>query len=307
MNSPQPRSAERRDAASGVSRLEMYRELVSAFRASSVATPELDARVLMCAVLEIRHEEFIADPAQEIQAGEREHVIELAGRRCAREPVSRIIGTREFWGLEFAISPETLDPRPDTETLVRAALEVLDAKPGRSAPLVLDIGTGSGCVVLSLLHELGSGTGVGTDISEGALRVARGNARRHGLAARSSFVRTSWTAALDGVFDLVVSNPPYIRSNAIGKLAPEVRDHDPGHALDGGDDGLDAYRAIVPALSRCLAPGAWVVFEVGAEQAERVGKMLDDGTAALRFGPVRYWRDLAGCVRCVGAKRLPVL
>lgn len=307
MNNPQPEPTGREASFSGFSRLALYRELVTVFRSNDIATPELDARVLMCAALDIGHEDFVADPDREVSVSERERVMQLADRRCAREPVSRIIGTREFWGLDFLISPDTLDPRPDTETLVRAALEVLEGRSRPDPPVILDVGTGSGCVVLSLLHELASAAGVGTDTSEGALRVAQDNARRHGLAARVGFVRTSWTAGLSRAFDLVVSNPPYIPSDAIGQLAPEVRGHDPRNALDGGDDGLDAYRVILPALSRCLVPGGWAIFETGSDQAAHVGRMLDQGTAVPGFGPVRVWHDLAGHVRCVGARRLPVL
>lgn len=306
-NSPQPSPTGLQGSLSGQSRLALYRALVAAFRSSEIATPELDARVLMCAALDIGHEEFVADPDQEISVSERERVMQLARRRYAREPVSRIIGMREFWGLDFEISPDTLDPRPDTETLVRAALEVLEGRSPPCAPVILDIGTGSGCVVLSLLHELGSAAGVGTDTCEGALRVAQANARRHGLDARVGFVRTSWAAGLSCAFDLVVSNPPYIPNDAIGQLAPEVHGFDPRNALDGGNDGLDAYRAIVAGLSRCLRPGGWVIFETGADQAARVGGMLDEGTAVLEFGPVRAWHDLTGHVRCVAARRLPVL
>ena len=285
----------------------LCRELVTAFRASGIPMPELDARILVCHALGITHEDFVASPEARTSALERQLARGYAERRCAREPVSRIVGMREFRGLEFEITPETLDPRPDTETVVDASLEVVGSIPCSNRPRILDIGAGSGCVLISLLHEVGKASGVGTDVSEGALCVARRNATRHGVAARSDFVCTSWTDGLAESFDLVVSNPPYIATGAIGDLEPDVRVYDPKSALDGGDDGLDGYRAVVPALARNLLPGGWVVFETGAGQAEAVAEMLIKCTGAPEFDELRHWRDLAGLVRCVGARRSPSL
>ncbi|MEM8744459.1 MAG: peptide chain release factor N(5)-glutamine methyltransferase [Pseudomonadota bacterium] len=281
--------------------------MTETFRARAIPTPELDARLLICHALDMSHETFAANPEADITDEARELALGYAARRCAREPVSRILGMREFWGLEFAVAPETLDPRPDTETLVRASLEVLDGAPGRHDPRILDIGTGSGCVLVSVLHEHAPASGVGTDVSESALCTARRNARRHGVDARAAFVCTSWSAGMAGTFDLVVSNPPYISTGAIEMLEPEVRDHDPRTALDGGPDGLDAYRAVIPLLDKALAPGGWVIFEVGAGQSADVRDMFADNPDTPVFETVCEWRDLAGHVRCVGARRSPCL
>ena len=223
-------------------------------------------------------------------------------RRLRGEPVSRILGSREFYGRPFRIDANTLDPRPDTETLVEAALEVIDREGWRQRPLrLLDLGTGSGCILITLLAELPMAIGVGVDVSLPALALARDNARALGVGQRASFVASDWLDAVSGNFDLVVANPPYIATADIGGLAREVAAHDPLPALDGGHDGLDAYRRILPRLRQLLQKGAIVLFETGADQTEAVQGLLGD--AGLKAAQGEWlWRDLAARPRVVGAR-----
>jgi len=262
------------------------------------ATPELDARLLVRGVTGASEIEMIREPGAFITAAEEALLAAYEQRRLAGEPVSRILGWREFWGLDFAVTPAVLDPRADSETLVAAALDLLR---GRAAPRLLDLGTGSGCLLLALLHERSDATGIGVDISEEALQVARGNAARLGLASRAGFVRTEWTAGLDGVFDLVVSNPPYIASADIAALEIDVRGHDPHLALDGGADGLDAYRALARLLPPVLATGGHAVIELGMGQAGPVAALFE----AAGFGTTHTVPDLAGVPRALVAGAPP--
>ncbi len=218
-------------------------------------------------------------------------------RRLAREPVSRILGTREFWGLPLAVDAAVLDPRADTETLVAA---VLDALGGRRATslAVLDLGTGSGAILCALLHELPAASGLGVDRSLGACRVARANLDRLGLGHRAAIVCGCWDDALGAAFDVVVANPPYIPTGDIAGLEPDVRDHDPALALDGGADGYDAYRAIVPRLPALLAPGGLVALECGWDQGAALAGMV----RAAGLADVAVHPDLAGHGRVVTAR-----
>lgn len=301
-----PHSAATLAAARAPVRLvEAFRDLAGELRDAGIATPDLDSRLLVCHACGLSHEQFAAEPDRVLGAGELARIETLARRRRAREPVSRIAGTREFWGLDFAIGPETLDPRPDTETLVRAALEIA-AQYGPSEPVsILDLGTGSGCILVSLLHELRFARGVGTDVSAGALDVARTNAALHCVADRARFVCTSWNRGINAVFDLVVANPPYIATPDLALLEPEVSAYDPGGALDGGSDGLDAYRDILGLAPDSLTPGGWALFEVGDGQAADVRAMIAQMEPVFVAGATREWRDLAGRVRCVAGKRSP--
>jgi len=213
-------------------------------------------------------------------------------RRAAREPMSHILGVREFWSLEFAVTPAVLDPRPDSETVVEAVLEAL---PDRARPYrILDLGTGTGCLLLALLSELPNATGVGTDASPQALGVALGNAHRLGLSARAQFAERDWTEGVEGRYDVIVSNPPYIPTAEIDRLEPEVVRFEPRAALDGGADGLKAYRAIIPALGRHLADGGIAALEIGADQGVKVSEIARSAgfETAIR-------RDLAGRERCL--------
>ena len=210
----------------------------------------------------------IAAANRRLTSAEAARLEDFARRRLDGEPVARILGFREFWGLPLKLSAATLVPRPDTETVVELALEMLRAAPRPGHPLrIADIGTGSGAILLALLSELPDAFGVGTDISADALQTAHSNAVDLELAGRVGFVACDYAAALSGPFDLIVSNPPYIRSAEIAGLATEVRDHDPRRALDGGADGLDAYRALIPQAARLLAPGGALVVEAGQGQS----------------------------------------
>jgi len=216
-------------------------------------------------------------------------------RRAAREPLSRIVGRRDFWNFSFRIDRHVLDPRPESETLVAGALDALPAARRGQALRVLDLGVGSGCLLLSLLAELPRATGVGVDTSAAALAAARRNAEAFGLAGRCAWVCGNWADAVDGRFDVVLCNPPYVRTADIRDLQPEVRDAEPRLALDGGPDGLDAYRRLAPALPGVLAPGGTLCLEIGAEQAVAVGQLLRQAG----FSRLAFAEDLDGRDRCV--------
>ncbi len=258
------------------------RALAAQFKRASVDSADLDARILVGSVLGLDLTGLIAAAARILTEDEAERLEDCARRRIAGAPVARILGLKEFWGLPLRLSPATLVPRPDTETVVEAALEILRAASSCDCPLrIADLGTGSGAILLALSSELPNGFGVGTDISLAALQTARDNARQLGFAARTAFVACDYAAALSGPFDLIVSNPPYIRSADIASLGIEVRDHDPHHALDGGADGLDAYRLIAPEAARLLAPGGTLVVEVGHGQSGDVRELM----TAAGFAP----------------------
>lgn len=263
--------------------------------AAGVDSAALDATLLLCAATAERREAVMAYPERLVEPGAADAYRFMIDRRAAREPVSRILGRREFWGLDFAVAAPVLDPRPDTETLVRAALDWLDGRPGIR---IADLGTGSGCILLALLHERPADSGLGIDISHEALGVARANAASLGLSARALFAAGDWTSGLpDGAVALIVSNPPYIPRQDIAGLEPEVAAYDPIGALDGGPDGLDAYRCIAADLNRVLAPGGAAFLEIGAGQEDDVVALLERGGAAS----VRRFSDLSGRIRCLGA------
>ena len=254
------------------------------------------ARQLVAAALGLTQTDIFAHPDRAIAADDRERVAAFLARALKHEPLSRVLGVREFWGLDFALSPETLDPRPESETIVEAALARLPDR--ERAYRVLDLGTGSGCLLLALLSELPAAVGIGVDIAPGAVAAARGNAIRLGLSTRAEFVLGDWAGPLAGEFDLVVANPPYIATSDIAGLPPAVRNFDPWRALDGGADGLDAYRAIAAQLPRRLTPGGVFFGEVGQGQAEQVAALL----AAAGLVVDEIVPDLAGIPRCVVAR-----
>lgn len=263
---------------------------------AGLPTPELDARLLVQAVTGATDIEMIREPGTLMTAAQEERLADFERRRLAREPVSRILGVREFWGLAFAVTGATLDPRPDSETLIETSLKCLASI---AKPRILDLGTGTGCLLLTLLHERADATGIGTDISQDALDVAVKNAARLDLGARAAFRRADWTEGLEEQFDLVISNPPYIASGDIAGLEEEVRGHDPVLALDGGGDGLDAYRAIASVLPDVLTQGGHAVVELGAGQSPAVAGLFEAaGCAVLRVVP-----DLAGVPRALVAQR----
>lgn len=261
-------------------------------------TPELDARLLVRGVTGASEIEMIREPGAFITAAEEAVLASFEVRRLAGEPVARILGRREFWGLEFAVTPAVLDPRPDSETLVAAALDLLR---GIEAPRILDLGTGSGCLLLAVLHERADARGLGVDISADALAVAQRNAVDLGLVPRAEFLQADWTAGVAGLFDLVISNPPYIASADIAALDRDVRDHDPRRALDGGADGFDAYRALALALPPVLKPGGHAVIELGVGQAAAVAALFE----AAGFATTRTVADLAGVPRVLVAGLAP--
>jgi release factor glutamine methyltransferase len=221
-----------------------------------------------------------------------ERIGAIIRRRLSGEPLSRILGVREFWGLPFELSADTLDPRPDTETLIEAVLERYRDTPPRR---ILDIGTGSGCILIALLHEFPQAMGVGTDLSAGAVEMARRNTLSNGVSDRASFIQTCWTKGVEGPFDLILSNPPYIPTGVIPNLAPEVKNHDPILALDGGEDGLGAYKVIIKEIKNLLAPGGRIFLETGFDQAGQVARLVAEHGAT----PERIIPDLGGNPRVV--------
>jgi release factor glutamine methyltransferase len=273
-----------------------------ALRAGGVETPALDARLLLCHATGLSHEALIAHGRAMLEPDAAARFDGYIARRLTGAPVSRIRGFREFYGRSFRIDAQTLDPRPDTETLIEAALDLVAQNGWRQRKLkILDLGTGSGCLLLTLLAELPRAEGLGTDLSEGALQTAAGNARRLGLGSRARFAAANWLQGVDGRFDLIVSNPPYIASAEIAELAPEVAAHDPRLALDGGPDGLDAYRRIAQEALGALRPGGCFLVEIGAAQGETVPALLS--AAGLEVWDDGIRRDLAGRPRCVLAGR----
>jgi release factor glutamine methyltransferase len=264
-------------------------------RAAGIETPELDARILFADALSLNHAALVAADDRLLDSEQRKAIAAFIRRRLAGEPVARIVGHKEFWSLKLRVDPSTLVPRPETETIVEAALAAIDAGGRRTRPLhIADLGTGSGALLLALLSELPNAFGVGTDISLGALRAAAGNARRLGLH-RAAFLACDMSAAISGQFDLIVSNPPYVASADIATLAPEVRDFDPRTALDGGPDGLDAYRSIAVAVPLLLAPSGVAVVELGFGQAPAVGALF----LAAGLTPSATRPDLAGVPRAL--------
>ena len=277
------------------------RTLTARFRAAHIEAAELDVRVLMCAALGLDLSGLIASAARGLTRAEADRLQEFAIRRLSGEPVARIVGEREFWGLPLKLSAATLVPRPDTETVVELALETI--RPSlHCAVRIGDIGTGSGAILLALLHEVAEAFGVGTDISPDALRTARRNAAELGLLPRAAFVVCDYAAALGEAFELIVSNPPYIATGDIAGLATEVRDHDPLAALDGGADGLDAYRALIPQAAALLAPGGALVVEAGQDQAEPIQALMAAAGLIVRH-PAKT--DLAGVPRAVSGLKRP--
>ena len=217
--------------------------------------------------------------------------------------MARILGEKEFWGLPLRLSPATLVPRPDTETVVELALELLRADGNLARPLrIADLGTGSGAILLALLSELPAAQGFGTDVSEEALQTAAANAGRAGLSQRATFIACDYAAGLSGQFDLMVSNPPYIRSADIDGLAVEVRGHDPMAALDGGPDGMDAYRALIPQAACLLTPGAALVVEAGEGQSGQIQELMTTAGLMPAGAPKS---DLAGIPRAVAGRKMP--
>ena len=272
--------------------------LTEQLRQAGIESADADARLLIGHALGIDRAKMTADENRAVTAEQRLTLDAMTERRIGREPVSRILGRKEFWSLMLNVTPDVLVPRPETETVVEAALDFVMRGNLRMETLrILDIGTGSGALLLALLTELPNALGTGTDISAKALAVARDNAALHQLAARANFVGCDIAAGLTGPFDLIVSNPPYIAHGDIVGLDLEVRDFDPAIALHGGADGLNGYRAIAHEAPRLLAPGGRLIVELGSGQEAAVAALF--GSAGLTPGTARA--DLAGIPRALGA------
>ena len=277
--------------------------------AAGIATARLDAEILFQHTTGRSAEDRLRHPGKPVSGEDESRFRGIVERRAAREPISHIVGYREFWSLPIEVTPDTLTPRPDSETVVAAALDALgEAAIGANAPLsILDLGAGGGCLLLALLTELPAATGLGVDLCAPALEIARRNARELGLAGRARFARADWNEPENdrfgpilelAPFDLVICNPPYVSDVQLDGLEPEVRCYEPRTSLSGGRDGLDAYHAIGPILPALLGDGGIAAFEVGAGQAPDVARILS--TAGL--GILAFHRDLNGIDRCITAK-----
>ena len=286
----------------GASVADAVRLMAQAFRLAGLEDAEIDARALLGHALDLDRAQLISHSDRILEAREIEVASALAARRLKREPVARILARKEFWNQLLQVTPAVLVPRPETETVVEAALDAVARDALQMEKLrIIDIGTGSGALLLALLSELPNAVGVGTDISAAALEVARTNAEHNDLAGRCTFVECNIAEGVQGPFDLIVSNPPYIPHSDIAALAPEVRDYDPALALDGGADGLDGYRAIAAEARRLLAPGGNLIVELGVGQEPAVRALFTK--AGLTVAAAR--NDLAGIPRALGATIVP--
>jgi len=263
-------------------------------RLAHLDSPMRDARDLMLHALAVDAATLIATERDPLTAEEAARYAAAIDRRAAHEPVSRIVGLRAFHGLEFEVTPDVLDPRADSETLIDAVLEGAG-----EAPRILDLGTGSGCLLLTLLHRIPGATGTGVDASDAALAVARRNAERLGLEEKARFIRSDWLEKVDGTFDLVVCNPPYIGECERHTLSDDVLLWDPEAALFAGEDGLADYRILAPTLGRALSETGTAFFEIGSGQGEAVSRLF----AACGFGDIAFRRDIAGIRRCMIMRR----
>lgn len=281
--------------------VEVLQNIERQLAAAGIESARADARILVGEAIGIDRATLIGRSDLDLTDDQIAAVQALTARRLQREPIALITGTREFWSLDFTVGPATLIPRPDSETLIEA---VLDARPDRSrASRILDLGTGSGCLLLALLSELPHATGLGIDASQGALDIAQGNAARLGLAPRAAFAWGDWTSNLDperdGRFDIIVSNPPYVTKPDWEQLEDDVRLYEPRTALVGGLDGLNPYRAFGPHMPGLLTPDGLFVCEIGAGQAAEVGEILTESGLVV----LGARRDLAGIERCLLATR----
>lgn len=273
---------------------ELYESVFRTLQEAGIESARLDARLLVQEATGASHADLLARPESAVDAPAAGQVRQWTARRLAGEPVFRILGWREFYGLRLRLGPEVLEPRPDTEALVDLALPLLRQAVARTGSArLLDLGCGSGAIALALLAQEAGAEAVGVDLSAAALDVARRNAAENGLSARFTALQSDWFANVSGHFDLIVSNPPYVATGEIGGLQPEVRLHDPRLALDGGPDGLDAYRKIAQRALEFLAGQGHVVVEIGAGQAESVIAIF----ARAGFALVQQRRDLTGMER----------
>jgi release factor glutamine methyltransferase len=258
-----------------------------------------EAWLLLAAATGHERAELIAGVDGPLDPAQAARLEQLVRRRLAREPIAYILGEKEFWSLPFEVGPAVLIPRPETETVVEAVLARGGARTG--APRILDLGTGSGCLLLALLSELPNATGLGVDAGAAALAIAERNATRLGLADRCAFRCGHWGQGLEGAFELIVSNPPYIAESEWPTLQPEIRAFEPKAALVAGSDGLAAYRALAPDCARLLAPDGLCALEIGCGQGDRVAGILK----GYGLSVTDRYRDLAGIERCLVAGHAP--
>jgi release factor glutamine methyltransferase len=278
------------------------RDVARRLRDRGIDTPDLDARILVGHALGLDHTALVLAGERCLDAAEIARIDRLAARRLGREPIARITGTKEFWGLPLKITPDVLVPRPETETIVAQALAAVDRTGARSRALrIADLGIGSGAILISLLSELPNARAIGTDRDPAALALALENARRFGVALRAAFVACDFGAAVAPGCDLVVTNPPYICTGEIPELEPDVREFDPRGAIDGGPDGLAAYRAIALHARHILSPGAHLIAEIGRGQGDAVAALF----IGAGFGKIRIEPDFAGIPRALVAVRNP--
>lgn len=277
-----------------ISLLGTKKKIVDLLRAGGIDDPVREASYIVSAALDQSRAALLALDEIDVPEDKIQWLDEMARRRAAHEPLARILGRKEFWGLMFGLNAHTLVPRPDTETLVSAALDNL---PDRAADCrVLDLGTGSGCILLSLLHELPQATGLGVDLAPQAVEQAQANARSLKLERRATFQQSDWLSAVEGTFDVIVSNPPYIAEPEMFGLDSDVRDYDPLLALVGGADGLAAYRQLIPAALERLNSGGIFALECGQGQADALQKLVQMHNPALSVSIIK---DLAGIDRVI--------
>jgi len=271
---------------------------------AGIPSARLDAVLLMAHALRLTREQVLFSGEKQLHDNEIAYFSSLIARRGAYEPVAYITGKKEFWSLDFSVTRDTLIPRPDSETLVEAALKRMRSENTRTRakPItILDIGTGTGCLLIALLKEIEAAQGIGVDNSEDALQIAKENAKRHGVDIRAKFIQSHWCDSIDGTFDLILSNPPYIAEGDMAALMPDVLRFEPRSALVAGADGLDAYRALSTQVALRLNPGGYACFEVGRGQAGHVSDLL--AAQGLQGEPPE--KDLSGAARCVVARKTP--
>jgi release factor glutamine methyltransferase len=278
------------------------RKVAQRFRDHGLDSPDLDARILVGHALGLDRTALMLAGERRLETAEIARIETLGARRLRREPIARITATKEFWSLPLTITSDVLVPRPQTETVVEQALAAVDRTGMRRRALrIADLGVGSGAILIALLAELPNACAVGTDRNPAAVALARENARRLGVAARAVFVSCDFGAAVAPGCDLVVTNPPYIRTDEIAELEPDVREFDPRGAIDGGSDGLAAYRVIANHARHILTPGGHLIAEIGKGQGRAVAALF----AAAGFGGISIVPDLAGVSRVVVAVHNP--
>jgi release factor glutamine methyltransferase len=284
----------------GLNLVQAWKGAKARLEAAGLAGPVIDARLLVEAAADATRTDIVTDPHRALTPDQEATLEAYLTRRENREPVSHILGRKAFWKIMLSVSADVLTPRPDTETVVELVLRDF---PEHAPWSVLDLGVGSGAILLAILAERPAARGLGIDVSEEALAVARENAANLGLASRLALLRGDWTEGLaEASFDLVVSNPPYIASDVIEELEPEVRDYEPRVALEGGVDGLDHYRRLAPEILRVLKPGAGFAVEIGYDQKDAVEALFREAGAA----DVRTVRDLGDRDRVVAGKKNPL-